>query len=140
MSDRKSYRFAFKCSYLNRVWFEVRGDGEPYEIRYRHCLCDYEAKIYNGGPARYREIEGPLVGLLMREHCYRQPRLSDDLVRAFNAWRIQAALEADAYFAARPEVYGDDREPTKPDTIATGSAHFEYGYQFYPLQPEQMAA
>ena len=126
-----TYRFAFRSGYMNCSWFDVFGDGETYSVRYRHCLDDYEASIHNAGPDAYRAQQGPLVGLLMREHCYKRPPIPVEVVRAFNDWRCTEAAKADAHFAKYSERYGV-QPPTNP-RLATGSAHYADGYEFYPL-------
>ena len=133
------YRFEWKCSYLNQVWFMVHGDGESYEVRLRTRLCDYEASIYNGGPAKYRETNEPLVGLLMREHCYRRPPLSLDVVRAFNDWRRAENATTNAHFAANPHRYGEGAT-AELYWLARGAAHYGEGYEFYPLSNELVEA
>jgi hypothetical protein len=111
------YRFRWTCSYMNSASFDVIGDGQMYSIELRRGVCDYERSIFNGTEEEWQRDIVPLIGCIKRDSGSRDSGIKQEVVDAFNAWRMAEYLEHRASIDAQPEKYGIvdwDNDPVFP--------------------------
>ena len=100
------YRFRWTCSYMNSAWFDVIGDGQTYQIELRRGISDYERSIWNGTEEAWQRDIVPLIGCIKPDSGSRQDGIPQEVVDAFNAWRMFEHLDFRASIERHPEKYG----------------------------------
>jgi len=130
-----SISFAFKCSYLNSVYFTVADHTGTYEIQFRTRTSAYEQSIYNGTADDYANNCASIVGWL----SHHKP-IPSETVKAYNEWRLAENARWLSLIEKFPERYGDatleDRQPT---LLAKGAVHWCDGWQFEPIEKMEHA-
>jgi hypothetical protein len=119
--------FRFESSYRLSADYLVTDATGTYRVEFRSDAYPYEGSHYNGSAEEYeRDVVGG-IGLLRRYIADRPP--SQEVVDAFNAWRLEEHLTWRRKIEADPDRYGvlkpGDHFLTPP-MVARG-AHYETG-------------
>lgn len=96
------YSFRWTCSGMGETDYEVSGAGDLTRLRVRYEATEYQRSISSYDDAGWeRDVVGA-IGLLVA--CARP--VPQDLVDAFNAWRLSEYEAHRKQIDAQPERYG----------------------------------
>lgn len=115
-----SITFRWTCSGLGESSYDVHGAGELTGVRLRYEASDYQRSIANYNDAEWlRDVVGA-VDVLVREKG--KGEVTQEIVDAFNAWRLAEYTLHRASIDAHPERYGVvdwDNDPVfaRPRTV-----------------------
>jgi len=116
-----AYRFAWTCSGMGHVYFKVFDGQQQAEMEYAsiHSLEPYYMQHLN----EQGRQDAPHGVNLLRYHHSHKP-VSQDLLDAFNAWRLAEHLKSWAHLEANPARYGviaaDDPLRQSPEVLRGG--------------------
>ncbi|HTI81787.1 MAG TPA: hypothetical protein VL614_15165 [Acetobacteraceae bacterium] len=125
MSDQRSNRYTFRwdSSGLGEAYYTVFGAGELSTLRVRYEATEYQRSISSYSDADWeRDVVGA-IGLLTASA---QP-VPQDVVDAFNAWRLAEYNRHRAQIDAQPERYGVvdwDNDPVFKRPVPCRGAHY----------------
>lgn len=127
-SPESTYRFAWTCSFMGVVEYEVLGDGPSYRVEERRVAGDYERSIFNGTQEEWERDHVATIGLLRRRYDIEKP-LNPKVVVAFNDWRAREHAKFVHELRSQPDRYGvfrDDDQLLVAPRVLRG-AHYEVG-------------
>jgi hypothetical protein len=135
------YSFRWTCGYMGVSYYDVFGDGEPYEVRVRREASDYERSISNYDDAGWqREVVG-MIGLLCANRY--KAEMAPGVVDAFNAWRQAEYDQHRREIDAQPERYGVvdwDNDPVFKRPAVLRGANWRTGTGWQVIEPIAIAA
>ena len=107
------WNFRYLSSYGGETDYEaVSSNGQAGRVSFRFNHVEYFRETYNGGHEAYDREVGPTLHAL-RWASSPEREVSQEMVDAFNAWRISRNKEFLAMIKSNPAKYGDlpDNDP-----------------------------
>ncbi len=108
-----TYHFRWTCSGMGETDYAVSGAGAIKHLRVRYDAGDYFKSISSYSDLDWEREVVASLGLLRSDACGSGQEMPQDLVDAFNAWRLAE------YEASRAKILGDyARYGIKPEDYA----------------------